>query len=77
MKPNKSATGFDPAKPPDSGRMDITGRVRAVLQGRKTDRIPFISRMDFWHLGLAYQEQLPTVDRGKSLSEIHRTIGFG
>ena len=77
MKPKMTAKGIDPATTPASGRMDITGQVRALLQGRKTNRIPFISRMDFWHRGLAYQDQLPAIYRGKSLSEIHRTIGFG
>ena len=77
MKPKMTAKGFDPATPPASGRMDITGQVRAVLEGRKTDQVPFISRMDFWYRGLAYQNQLPAAYRGKSLSEIHRTIGFG
>jgi len=57
--------------------MDITGRVRAVLRGNKPDRIPFISRMDFWHRGLSHQKHLPAAYGGMSLSEIHRIIGLG
>jgi hypothetical protein len=57
--------------------MDITGRVQAVLRGCKPDRIPFVSRMDFWHRGLSYQKRLPAEYGGMSLSEIHRIIGLG
>jgi hypothetical protein len=35
-----TAPGIDPASPPASGRMDITGRVRAVLQDCRPDRLP-------------------------------------
>jgi len=68
---------IDPASPPFPGSIDITARVRAVLQGRRPDRIPFISRMDFWHRGLGYQGRLPAAYSGMSLSGIHRAIGFG
>jgi hypothetical protein len=68
--------GIDPGSPPAPGLMDFSGRVQAVLQGRKPDRLPFISRMDFWHRGLVYQGCVPTAYRGMSLSEVHRAIGF-
>ena len=57
--------------------MKINDRVLAVLQGRKPDRIPFISRMDFWYRGLSCQDKIPEPYRGMSLSEIHQAIGFG
>ena len=56
--------------------MNVTERVRAVLHGRIPDRIPFISRMDFWHRGLAFQGRLPAAYRGMTLSEVHQAIGF-
>jgi hypothetical protein len=59
------------------GSADITGRVRAVLQNRKPDRIPFVSRMDFWHRGMSYQRRLPAAYDGMSLSGIHQMIGLG
>jgi hypothetical protein len=57
--------------------MKIHDRVLAVLQGRKPDRTPFISRMDFWSRGLSCQDKIPEQYREMSLSEIHKTIGFG
>lgn len=72
-----TAPGIDPASPQAPGRMDITGRVRAVLQGGRPDRIPFISRMDFWYRGLSFQDKIPEAYRGMGLFEIHREIGFG
>jgi hypothetical protein len=67
----------DPASSPAPGRMDISGRVRAVLPGRRPDRIPFISRMDFWYRGLSFQSKIPEAYREMELSEIHQAIGFG
>ena len=57
--------------------MNINERVITVLQGDSPDRIPFISRMDFWYEGLKYQHNLPEGFSGVSLSEIHRSIGLG
>ena len=57
--------------------MTMHERVTAVLSGRPPDRIPFISRLDFWQRGLAYQGQLPEAYRGLSLAEIHRAVGLG
>ena len=69
--------GIESASPLSPGGAGITGRVRAVLQGRQPDRIPFISRMDFWHRGLSYQKRLPAAYAGMSLSGIHQSIGLG
>ncbi|MGB7093693.1 MAG: hypothetical protein WBD62_03490, partial [Anaerolineales bacterium] len=57
--------------------MNINERVIAVLNGITPDRIPFISRMDFWHRGLTYQNKIPENYTGMSLAEVHQSIGFG
>jgi len=57
--------------------MNINQRVLAVLEDTEPDRIPFISRMDFWHRGLTYQNNIPEKYVGMSLAEIHQTIGLG
>jgi hypothetical protein len=57
--------------------MNINERVIAVLNGTTPDRIPFISRMDFWHRGLTYQNKIPENYTGMSLAEVHQSIGFG
>ena len=57
--------------------MNINERVNIVLQGGSPDRIPFISRMDFWYEGLKFQNKLPDEYAEMSLNEIHRSIGFG
>jgi hypothetical protein len=51
--------------------------VLAALEGRQPDRIPFISRMDFWYRGLSYQDTIPANYRGLGLTEIHRAVGLG
>ena len=58
-------------------KLKYPGRVLATLQGCKPDRIPFLSRMDFWFRGLSFQDKIPEAYRGMGLSEIHREIGFG
>jgi hypothetical protein len=55
----------------------VNKRVWAVLEEEKPDRIPFISRMDFWHKGLAYQNKIPEKFGGMDLEEIHRSVGIG
>ena len=55
----------------------IRQRLLAVLDGRKPDRIPLISRLDFWYNGLKYQGKLPEEFNVLPLSEVHRKIGFG
>jgi hypothetical protein len=55
----------------------IRERLMAVLQGGKPDRIPLISRLDFWYNGLKYQGKLPAEYRDLSLDDVHRRTGFG
>ena len=55
----------------------IRQRLLAVLQGRKPDSIPLISRLDFWYNGLKYQGKLPPSFSDLSLAEIHHQVGFG
>src|SRR5512133_3124986 len=55
----------------------IRQRLLAVMEGRKPDRIPLISRLDFWYNGLKYQGKLPSGYSGLSLREVHRKTGFG
>lgn len=52
-------------------------RLLAVLQGRRPDRIPLISRLDFWYNGLKYQDKLPAEYGGLTLKEVHQKTGFG
>ena len=61
----------------DLQRMTIRQRLLAVLQGRKPDRIPLISRLDFWYNGLKYQGKLPADYCDLSLADVHRRTGFG
>jgi len=61
----------------DHQRMTIRQRLLAVLQGRHPDRIPLISRLDFWYNGLKYQDKLPANYNDLSLADVHRRIGFG
>ena len=61
----------------DPQKMTIHQRLLAVLQGRRPDRIPLISRMDFWYNGLKYQGRLPAEFSGMPLAEVHRQTGFG
>ena len=57
--------------------MEINERVKAVIAGSAPDKVPFISRMDFWHGGLTYQDKLPEKYLGMSLNEVHRSTGMG
>jgi len=57
--------------------MDINERVKAVLAGNAPDKIPFISRMDFWYGGLTFQDMVPEKYLGMSLNEVHRSTGLG
>ncbi len=61
----------------DPPKLTIRQRVLAVLRGRKPDRIPLISRLDFWYNGLKYQGKLPAGYCDMPLAEIHRKTGFG
>lgn len=55
----------------------VHDRVLAVFEGRIPDRIPFIDRMDFWYKGCKFQGTLPTIFQDMSVSDIHKSIGFG
>jgi hypothetical protein len=57
--------------------MTTRQQVLAVLQGKKPDRIPLISRLDFWYNGLKYQGKLPAGYHDLSLSQVHQKTGFG
>ena len=57
--------------------MTIRQWLLAVLQGRKPDPIPLISRLDFWYNGLKYQDKVPADYRDLSLADVHRRTGFG
>ena len=57
--------------------MEINERVKAVIAGSAPDKVPFISRMDFWHGGLTYQDKLPEKYLGMSLNEVHLSTGLG
>jgi hypothetical protein len=67
----------DSASQPVPARMDVTGRVRAIFQGKRPDQLPFISRMDFWYRGLCHQGRLPDAYLSCSLTEIHQMVGLG
>jgi hypothetical protein len=62
---------------PDTQKITIRQRLLSVLQGRKPDHIPLISRLDFWYNGLKYQKKLPEKYQDLSLEEIHAQICFG
>ena len=57
--------------------MEINERVKAVLTGNAPDKVPFISRMDFWYGGLTFQDIVPEKYLGMSLNEVHRSTGLG
>src|SRR5512146_1643497 len=57
--------------------MSIRQRLLDVLQARKADHIPLISRLDFWYNGLKYQGKLPAAYHHLSVAEIHHQVGFG
>jgi len=61
----------------DPQRWTVRQRLLAVLQGHRPDRIPLISRLDFWYNGLRYQGRLPAGYSDLTLAEIHRRTGFG
>ena len=52
-------------------------RVKAVLQKKKPDRLPFIDRMEIWYKSKCQDGTLPEKFKGMSLNEIHRAIGIG
>lgn len=55
----------------------VRARVEAALRGERTDRLPFIGRLELWQRGLVRTGKLPAEFTGRSLNEIHRAVGFG
>ncbi len=57
--------------------MTMNERVRAVLDGRKPDRIPFVDRLELWYISMQRQNAMPAEFEGMSLQEIHAALHFG
>ena len=55
----------------------MQNRVKAILQGKKPDCLPFIDRMEIWYKNKCQDGTLPDELKGMSLNEIHREIGIG
>jgi hypothetical protein len=51
--------------------------VEAVFRGEKPPRLPFITRIDFWHRHHLFHGTLPKAFRGLSIMEISRAVGIG
>jgi len=58
-------------------KLTMHDRVKAVLQKKKPDRLPFIDRMEIWYKSKCQDGTLPEKFKGMSLNEIHRAIGIG
>lgn len=52
-------------------------RMAAVLQGRKPDRHPFVTRLEAWYKSHWRSNTLPGRFAGSSLNEVHRMLGVG
>ena len=52
-------------------------RVVAVLQGRKPDRHPFVTRLETWYKSHQRSKTLPERFEGQTLNQVHRTVGVG
>lgn len=52
-------------------------RVNAVLQGRRPDRHPFVTRLEAWYKSHSRSGTLPDRFRGMSLRELHQALGVG
>lgn len=62
----------------DSNRpLSQRDRVVAVLQGRKTDRHPFVTRLESWFKSHKRSQTLPERFQGCTLNEVHRLVGVG
>lgn len=55
----------------------IHKRIVATLKGEKTDRPPFIDRLEMWYRSHASAGTLPEEFKGLSLTEVHRAVGIG
>jgi hypothetical protein len=65
------------AREPDAQPMSIRGRVLAVLQDKRPDRLPFIDRLEVWYACHSRAGTVPEEFQGLSLPEIHRAVGMG
>jgi hypothetical protein len=52
-------------------------RMMAVLQGRKPDRHPFVTRLETWYKSHQRSGTLPERFKELSLNEVHRAVGVG
>jgi len=60
-----------------SRKWTIHERVRAILEGEKPDRLPFIDRLEIWYKHHTRTGTLPGEFNGMSLTDIHRAVGIG
>jgi hypothetical protein len=66
-----------PMTPAPEPGMSIRERVDAVLSGRKTDRLPFLDRLENWHRCHTRAGTLPAQYASLSLPQIYRAVGMG
>ena len=52
-------------------------RLLAILEGRSSDWIPWIPRIDIWHRGQKARGTLPDQLKGMSLREVESILGMG
>jgi Uroporphyrinogen decarboxylase (URO-D) len=52
-------------------------RMMAVLQGRKPDRHPFVTRLETWYKSHRRSGTLPECFKEMSLNDVHRAVGVG
>ncbi len=57
--------------------LSVNERVRAVLDGRKPDRIPFVDRLELWYTSMVRRNSVPAEFEGMTLQEMHAAIHFG
>ena len=55
----------------------MQARVAALLEGRPTDRLPFVGRLESWHKSHLRTGTVPARFQGRSLPDIHRAVGMG
>ena len=55
----------------------MSERMMAVLQGRKPDRHPFVTRLETWYKSHQRSGTLPERFKDMSLPEVHRAVGVG
>lgn len=51
--------------------MSINQRVLAILEGRQSDKIPFVDRLGTWYYARTFNGTMPTAYAGLSLAQIH------